>query len=137
MPSQIKVRIIYPQSCEKNSNLSFGGYSSCTTPVLCVMFGLFVAQVTISSIRIVQLTDDFYGIIIIHFLTYIYIYIYGLYINLKKFSSILVSIISSLLLLQVEIFYYYLFKNKVFVHKNKGRERILKNYEGPLSKNCS
>ena len=51
IPSQIKVRIIYPslalQSCENSSNLIFRGYSAGTTPVLSFRSSLFAVQISL------------------------------------------------------------------------------------------
>ena len=76
MSSHIEVRIIYHsltlQSYKNSSNLTFGGYSAGTTPILSVKSSLFVAQVTLSSIRIVQLAGDLYGIINTHFYSHVF-----------------------------------------------------------------
>ena len=48
IPSQIEVRIIYPSlalySCENSSNLTFGGYSASTTPILSARSSFFIVQ---------------------------------------------------------------------------------------------
>ena len=55
IPSQIKVRIIYPsltlQSCENSSNLTFGGYLASTTSVLSVTSFLFSLVGIVTSVQ--------------------------------------------------------------------------------------
>ena len=55
IPSQIKVRIIYHslilESCENNSNLTFGEYSASNIPVLSVRSSLFSMQVSLQACK--------------------------------------------------------------------------------------
>ena len=64
-PKEIKVRIIYPNSCTLELwtlfNLTFKGYLASTAPILSLRFSSLLCKFFLEHMKTMQLTDDSLG----------------------------------------------------------------------------